>query len=509
MTDNLIDTSPEKLEQHILTKPITNRVILTNKDFINGTYRIIMSGEYILSENIIFAPNKSNDGKPTKTQLELLPKGFILGFFAAITIETDSVILNLNNYSISQSKLFSIQQPFYSHIELADSPFIFKQGPSDFPQNTHFASHTIIKDGILDLSSHHGIHGNMCNNIIIKDLIIKNFGVAAIAINGGNNMLLRDLTIDNKNIEILFNSLLSHALFLKPFLVKIAESLPDTLIELANSKSTIQNIIDNLENEVELAIKHIDDIDNYHGIFKNVCHTYDANMYGIVFNTAGVVVNDFKPLRHNQSIGNTNIVLENINILNIESQGTEIKLLSNINTLSQKQGYGTGVFRGPVGDVFDWVKCMDFHGRYKGNCVSDAQLCIALYGTKEEKGTTDIPDYIINWAKSNILSIIDIIKTNKLTIIKGRDSMGHIMKGNIGLFISQGENIKINNLNIDGINNTSISDTKKVACSYGILLTGSKKIIFSNYSIKNITSKKGDAVNIIKKNENNNIRFNN
>ena len=52
-----------------------------------------------------------------------------LGFFAAITVESDDVILDLNGKSLKQSKLHNLQQRFYSHIELASAPFIPKQGP--------------------------------------------------------------------------------------------------------------------------------------------------------------------------------------------------------------------------------------------------------------------------------------------------------------------------------------------------------------------------------------------
>ena len=42
--------------------------------------------------------------------------------------------------------------------------------------------------------------------------------------------------------------------------------------------------------------------------------------------------------------------------------------------------------------------------------------------------------------------------------IQERDSMGHHMKGNAGIFISQGQHIILNNVTIDNIINNGVSD---------------------------------------------------
>ena len=102
---------------------------------MNGTVRITKPGIYVLNENIIFNPNENNDFFPRMDQLSQYPMGnsgpFHLGFFAAITIESDNVILDLNGKTITQSSLHNIEQRFYAHIELASSPFIPNQGPGN------------------------------------------------------------------------------------------------------------------------------------------------------------------------------------------------------------------------------------------------------------------------------------------------------------------------------------------------------------------------------------------
>ena len=47
-----------------------------------------------------------------------------MGFFSAITVETDNVIIDLNGYVIQQSELHQLQQRFFAIIETAAAPFI-------------------------------------------------------------------------------------------------------------------------------------------------------------------------------------------------------------------------------------------------------------------------------------------------------------------------------------------------------------------------------------------------
>ncbi len=500
--DNLSSTELE------LQNSVVNKLFyLNNNDFINGTYRITSPGYYKLSENIIFSPNSNNNGKPTPEQLKCLPKSFILGFFAAITIETENVILDLNNFSIRQSEIHFVQQTFYSHIELASSPFVKLQGPANFGNDIKFGKNITIKNGILGLSSHHGIHGNGNSNVIIKDLLIKDYGVAAIALNGGNNLLICNINIDNSNINIPFNSLLSHSLFILPFLSKLNKRIPNDKSFFNHKEKTVQEIFINLNNEINKAFESIKLNTSYEGIFKNDSSKYDANIYGIVLNSIGVVVNDFKPLRDDETFGNENIVLEKITMTNIISNGNEIKLLSNYDMFELSQGYGSkNIFQGPVGDIFNWQACINQSGKYISNVVSDAQLTLANFGINDELGRTFIPKELILWAQGNS-SIYDLINLKQFFIIGGGDSMAHIMKGNIGLFISQGNKIIIDKLTIDTIINNSESQLQKVNSSFGILFTGSKNITLSNYIIKNIISKQNNQFDIAYKTSNENIKI--
>ena len=89
-----------------------------------------------IQENIAFEPNPDNDFMPTYQQIASgqYPVGtagaYHLGFFAAITIETSNVILDLNGFSISQSNQHNIMQRFFALIEFVRG-FIF----GGFPWN--------------------------------------------------------------------------------------------------------------------------------------------------------------------------------------------------------------------------------------------------------------------------------------------------------------------------------------------------------------------------------------
>jgi hypothetical protein len=72
-------------------------------------------------------------------------------------------------------KNLHLQQRFFSIIELGNAPFQGKEGPAAFSTPTSFipAKNVIIKNGKLGLSSHHGIHGNLSENVLVEDLEIS------------------------------------------------------------------------------------------------------------------------------------------------------------------------------------------------------------------------------------------------------------------------------------------------------------------------------------------------
>jgi len=129
-------------------------------------------------------------------------------------------------------------------------------------------------------------------------------------------------------------------------------------------------------------------------------------------------------------------------------------------------------------------------------------MLIAKYNNPKI-GTTNISLEIVKWVDNNT-NINTVMSENDLYFVDKIDSMGHLMKGNIGFFISCGTNIRGNNIMISDIFNVGSGvgtsplityDTKEIiqgATSNGILFTGSRDISITG-SITDIKSDKGKA----------------
>tara|TARA_B100000963_G_scaffold354205_1_gene370256 strand:- start:1011 stop:2834 length:1824 start_codon:yes stop_codon:yes gene_type:complete len=472
-----------------LSCELPNVHCLNQSDFDKGPVIIRESGIYRLETDIVFSPFQENNGKPTEEWLNSLPederKAYVLGAFAAIVIRADNVCLDLNGKTFKQSEIHFFQQTFYSHVEMASSPFIMGQGPADFGKDVDEANQVFITNGTFGLSSHHGIHGNLCKNCIFSNLKFENFAVAAIHLNGSHNIVVDNVIADNKNINIKINSLFSQAQFILE-LLESSEIPDDEYITIQGINKTMYNIKNSLKTDIEEVFDCIKNNQPYpeDKIFFNKGGKLDANLYGLVFNTKGIAIKGFKDMREDNKCGNSNIVLNNVTIKNIESKGTEIKVLSD-NTTNDTGAYGSGGFVGPAGDVFDYVKASDENGFYKSNCLSDAQLLAAKYSLNKR---VNIPLPMREWAASGTINIEDVINDNEYYVLCNRDSMNHVMKGNIGLFIQQAYRVVANNLVVRNICNTSVSKNVDPASSYGILFSGSKDVLLKNYHISYIKS---------------------
>ena len=495
------DYSIPQLVQKIIPSLLTV-YYLSQKDFDNGPLIIRKSGTYRLETDIIFSPFQNNCGKPTKKWLKGLPAeerdAYVLGIFAGIVIKADNVCLDLNGRTFKTSELFFIQQTFYSHVELASTPFISGQGPANFGEDVLEANQVSITNGTFGLSAHHGIHGNLCKNCIFSDLKFENFAVAAIHLNGSHNVVLNNIVADNKNVDIKINSLFSQAQFMLELLR--ASNLPiESDIVIKGETQTLDSIKKSLERHIVEVVDSVKGGKPYSadGIFFNKSGKLDANVYGVVLNTKGIAVGDFKDVRENSaySDGNSNIVLNNICIKNVQSDGSEVCVLSDKVTSKP--------FVGPAGDVFDYTKASNENGSYKSNCLADAQLFAAKHSLNNR---VYIPKPIMEWAANGETDIEDVISENNYYILSNRDSMNHVMKGNIGLFIQQAYRLVAESVTVENITNTSSSCSTDAPNSYGILLSGCENISLKKYNISNVKSKKRSREKLIEfKNTNKDI----
>ena len=301
---------------------LPNVYCLNQSDFDKGPVIIREPGVYRLESDIVFSPFQENNGKPTEEWLNSLPederKAYVLGTFAAIVIRADNVCLDLNGKTFKQSELHFFQQTFYSHVEMASSPFILGQGPADFGKDVDEANQVFITNGTFGLSSHHGIHGNLCKNCVFSNLKFEEFAVAAIHLNGSHNVVVDNVIADNKNINIKINSLFSQAQFILE-LLESSDIQDDAFITINGTDKTAVEIKNSLKKDTEEVINCIKNNQPYptDKIFFNEGGKLDANLYGMVFNTKGIAIKGFKDMRKDNKCGNSNIILRNVTIKNI------------------------------------------------------------------------------------------------------------------------------------------------------------------------------------------------
>jgi len=474
---------------------------LRQSNFTKGTVRITKPGIYILQENIAFEPNPNHDFMPTYKQIASgqYPVGtagaYHLGFFAAITVEANGVILDLNGKTIEQTKLHNLQQRFYANIEMASAPFIPNQGPGDFSNTSNFVAgeKVLIKNGVLALSSHHGIHGNKMKDIILQNLSTKEFEVAGIALNGAINSILDGITIDSTSLDIRVLSTYSQSRFIRSFLKTVKTKYPSTSLK-GNSIDTILAELNTGLEEAKTAVMAGNTPTNMFGN-NNFADGYDGNVYGLVLNVNGVVINGFIETRPSSAIGNQDIYLQDIIIKNIISRPVEIIALNATPTAGG--AYAGSRQAGPVGDVLEIENITDADKTYKQNILANAQLIIAK-NNDPKLGTTNIEMHIVNWAENNT-DLSDVMAANDYYFVRGGDSMGHTMKGNIGLFISAGENIKVNRCTIDTVTSKGSAVGPNASGVYqggdarGVIVTGSKNIDLDSSVIKNIVTKNSNS----------------
>lgn len=507
------------------------RVELRQADFANGTVRLRHSAHYVLMEDIVFEPNPNDDFLPTAAQTAgganaeypIAPfGGYHLGFFAAITVEGKNIFLDLNGKILRQSKVFDLQQRFYANIELASTPFIPNQGPANFGDLIVSADTCLVANGTLGLSSHHGIHGNSMTKVIIQNLNIVEFEVAGIALNGGVHCLTRNVNICNMSRTIPVLSTYSAGRFIQPFLKQIIAAQPTAALEFADGSKTGEQILNNLVAEMNTvldAVKANQPVPD--GIFKNSSGLYDGGGYGIVLNSRGVVVNGFKPSRVG-AVGNEDMIIHNVQIENMETGQGEIIGISNANDPNHDpSAYGGKVQVGPVGSVFQ-VQVASTAGAYVGNVVSDAKLFVGKFSPGS--GTVNITEPIINWALSRENDLEQVLLDNNYYFVSGGDSMAHVMKGIIGLFVSAGKDIKCFDMQIRSIKNASLpgvesrdktSDKAGIVplkteynggASRGIAIVGSEQVYMKNMDVSVIKAECGNGCGLDLINECNTIR---
>ena len=244
-------------------------------DFAAGTYRIRAPGRYVLQEDVVFDPPAHD--RPTF--LHPFPP-YQLGFFAAITVESEDVVIDLNGFTLAQSRRHALAQRFHALIELSSSPFDHGQGPSAFGPTVRAANRCVVRNGTLGLSSHHGVHSaGRPTSVVLQDLRIFDFEVAGIHVNGATDVHIERVHVGPSRQDVPVMATFSQAVFALPVLRSLGPNAPGTGGLLRKVARTLQTAVDKTKGgEVQ-------------PLFRNAPGNTDGNVYGIVIHGAGVVVN--------------------------------------------------------------------------------------------------------------------------------------------------------------------------------------------------------------------------
>lgn len=546
--------------EEFYSDPITHQkkvVQVYNSDFSKGTLRVQYPCMIKLMENISFNPNRPNfwieSGNtltndfskatginPSRTfdwfpTLEVdgneqyfedeVKFAYGLGFFAALAIEGENILINLNNYTLEQHEEHALQQRFYAHIELADQPFIPFQGPSNFGAKLRAARNVYIHNGKLGRSSHHGIHGNLADGVFIDDIEFEDFEVSSFALNGSKNVYVDKLSVIKNRQDIPVLAPYAQGRFIRLFIAKVKE-LGYNTPELDAYELTLNQTLDQAFNSVIFNKGQIPIL------YRNNTKLIDGNPYGMLINPKGIAVNGFMGGRNNaKSVETSNIFINNCSINNIHGNVNEIVAIGNGSGKAQVDTAGA------VLQFFNGIS-NKVNGKwyYKGTYLSNVQIELAkIKHSLEEQdistsflGTLNITPAIVEWKEDPEIyfiktndSKLKMMKNNNPYFIDGEevvyeifcngDSMFHVNKGTIGLRLEGANSAIINNLNISNISNIGNqgSTLKNGYVSshpasnnmvgyhgnntYGMISCAINDVEFNNINIDNIESETGSA----------------
>jgi len=488
-----LDSVDGMLEEPVPVEPAvdtsSSSTPLRNTDFAAGTYLIHAPGTYTVEEHIVFDPKtklasgiSDADVSFPDPNSETYPQlgGFFLGFFATIAVVADNVTIDCKGHSIVMSAEFHRRQRFHSIIELGSKPFVSGAGPPQFsgerfnPGDPTFPDNVVIKNCVLGLSSHHGIHGNNNRGVKLQNVQIRDFEVGGIHLNGANDVLIENVDI-GPSLKHTFSARLSQAIFLDHLMNTLLPTQP----HISDLRAVAKVSLGGREEEtVEKIFKKLHDaLQEFFvgkgGPLKPLFGDGEAlpdgsAVYGIVIHTTGPAVQDFGacPLFKAQATNKmvSGLSLKNVNVHDLALDVDQVTRL----IVGGKQ------VMGPAGDVLDWRMSTDPTDRYTGNILSDAQLTVGAFhkflqaheNLDEDDlaalgwyfGAVHVPDSILAWAGSGEAW------SGWPDFSCDGDAMSHANKGAVGLFLSYLSDGTFENVTVANVYNAGKVDTSSERC---------------------------------------------
>jgi len=460
-------------------------VSIRQADFHDGTLLITEPGVYRLAEDVSFNPHPVgsladdgvtvldayDSGLPHRSQFgqgsgQYDPSAFGLGFFAAIAIAADGVMLDLNGHTIEQHPEHALLQRFFAVVELADRPFVPNQGPHGFGATIASATNVTIKNGTIGRSSHHGIHGNGNENVVIKNVDFVDFEVAALALNGVEGLTVVRSTARNRE-DVPVIGTYSNARFIAPYLDWLVMTGSSTTLRVAGVdltapeikaalRSSLNSVFEDVIQDGEGFIDPVEHPDAY-ALYHNRHGLIDGNSYGFLVNPLGVAVGGFPSQSAQPS---RDVLFRNVEILSQRAFVNEVVAL--------KQGAGPAT--DPVGAVFmlknkhpatgallTITSPDDAVATYSGNALSNAQALVAKAAHAGEfppflnTSRMNITPEMIDWIESEgVLS--ELVSAPSDYLCNG-DTMFHVNKGVIGFKMDGAVGLTLQRTRANGLEN--------------------------------------------------------
>lgn len=421
-------------------------ICLYQSDFDDGTLILSEPGNYKLCEDITFyplvnPPETSSEG--AANAFEPIFSGYYdenafgLGFFAALSIATNDLTLDLNGYIIQQSEEHALLQRFFAVIELADSPFIKGVGPAEFvAESNEFNSASnisIIGPGTIGRSAHHGIHGNENDNVLIKDVTFVDFEVAAVSLNKADRLSIEncEITQNRHNVPIL--GMFSAARFIRPY----GKMLKDAgfSMNLRGVPTSAADVYDRLINSINNVYNDIMQVGkikkNQHpteyNLFHNEPGVVDGPCYAFLVHGRGPAVGDFGfDLATNTTLTSSRVTISNNTIQDIKCWTNEVPAIVEDNKVMNDVRGAIFQLTSSLGSGI----AINNDGTYKGNVVADMQIMVAkaiIDGDIEntlqlQTAVNSLDSTIIDWASSSDIIYEPSYRCNG-------DSMHHVVKG--------------------------------------------------------------------------------
>ena len=338
-----------------------------------------------------------------------------LGFFAAIAVEAEGVIIDLGGYTLRQHAMHALMQRFFATIELADQPFPPEQGPAIgevFGKQLLPARQVTIKNGILDQSSHHCIHGNECRDVLIEDVEFRSHEVAAISLNGAQRVAIVNCFSSGSRQDVPVLGAFSAARFEQIAAQEVLanEQLsPIWSADTQGAKTGFTAALNRLTEAVNLAFNEIickGFVTPSNLLFHNPRGLTDGPSYGILCSPPGVAVGPFMEDRAQAHLPEAaDYYFRNVSMNQINIAPRDILSISGGNLEGNQVDMAGAILQ--LFGLEGQPGCLAEDGTYAGTLLSDMQVRLAQAkemfssdnpASKAFFGTLSIEQEIVEWA---------------------------------------------------------------------------------------------------------------